>query len=739
MLLGCAVGMGCAEGMCCWAVSEFSIQQCNTFPFQIKYCRFQLGSMHSSPLLKFEHKIINLIFGRQRLQIGFAVCLAFEMDMAGQKGLYIRYMQHGALYGLVEELKDYIDNSIKVPVVLDCVLTNSDVQCLSSNPTKNQATDTKVAFSAFSGFCTQCDGVEFGAICVVDKNFENISKQKLSVTYDIPWEKLLQQVIPNPRHASSISLITTMLSNTTAELNFNEQLRLLNVLPAQQIMSCNDKRAIGYKLYVAWPLLSPKGLMVEHSVSMEKVVECLQNCVSFGKKKQSKRKPATKRKRTCQMPFLKRLHKTTTLAKRLLLTSSELPTSVFTPKMAPLDIFQGQLTSKGRVRVVERSPSSISLYWNKFDSLSSELQILRHLSACAVGHVLLEDELCGCAMCCVDVLWKCAVEMCCGDVLWRCAVEMCCWVVCVLSQHIRTAHRHSTSPQHIHIAHPHSTSSNKAHPHSKSTKHIHTAHRHPIPMLTNVNGFLSGQIVAHEFVTTTVKWSEEDGGLVNSELDYTSCQGCSMFSDSLQLLLSLTRADADELDGWCVHTMSIAALVPVLFQEEQLEQQSSFAAFVSHEVEMTDVCSVISKSATSVIFLAMVNVEKARSEEVARCSTCTFRLLGSQWSATCSNVRCKRGKNKMIKGVNELNSVCCHLQQAIHYWQTESIPSQPDCQEDNDLIFLGDDEGDVDYVSEESDNFTCDEGLHVTRHMHFVITSIQQIPTPQNIHPQSIT
>jgi hypothetical protein len=333
--------------------------------------------MHSSPLLKFEHKIINGIFGRHRLQTGFAVCLAFVMNMGHQKTMYVRYIQHGALSGLVEELKGHIENSFNVPVIVDCLLTNSDVQCLSTIPTKSQATDTKVAFSAFSSFCAQSLALEFGAICVVDKNFDNISNQKISVTYAVPWEKLFQQVIPNPKHASSLSLLTTTLSNTTEELNLNDQLRLLNILPAQQIMSCYDKRTIGYKLYVAWPLLSPKGLIIEQSVPIERVMESLQHCGSLGKRKQTKRKPATKRKRTDVIPFLKRLHKTTTLAKRLLLSSIQVSINVFTPKMAPIDIFQGQLTSKGRVRVLERSPCSITLYWNKFDALSSELHLLR--------------------------------------------------------------------------------------------------------------------------------------------------------------------------------------------------------------------------------------------------------------------------------------------------------------------------------------------------------------------------
>ena len=208
-------------------------------------------------------------------------------------------------------------------------------------------------------------------------------------------------------------------------------------------------------------------------------------------------------------------------------------------------------------------------------------------------------------------------------------------------------------------------------------------------------------------MTTTIKWSEEHEGLVNTDVDYTSCQGCSMFSDSLQLLLSVTKADADNLDGWCVHTMSIATLMPVLFQE-QLEQQSAFVAFVSNELTVNDVCSVISKSGSSMIMLAMVTLDKAKSEEVGRCSTCRFRFLGSQWSATCSNVRCKRGKNKMIKGINDLEGVCCHLQQAIPCWQAESVSSQSHRQ-DPGLLFLDDDEGN--YMSEEADNFICDEGL----------------------------
>ena len=196
-----------------------------------------------------------------------------------------------------------------------------------------------------------------------------------------------------------------------------------------------------------------------------------------------------------------------------------------------------------------------------------------------------------------------------------------------------------------------------------------------------------------DYVTTTVKWSIENEpvNFASDDFNFTSCQGCSMYCDSLSLLHSLsssTSSNPEALDGWCVHIISLASVMPGLFQEEVCQNLSAFAKFVKIQIQSTESCSMIKKTSTCLSFLTMVSVEKGFSEQVSRCSTCTFRLIGSQWLASCSNIRCKRGKNKKVSGNKMTQEVCCHLEEALPHWRAETDSSHA---EECDSVLMFDD------------------------------------------------
>lgn len=171
----------------------------------------------------------------------------------------------------------------------------------------------------------------------------------------------------------------------------------------------------------------------------------------------------------------------------------------------------------------------------------------------------------------------------------------------------------------------------------------------------------SETVTPDEFVVTTVSI----GAQLNPMEMSLTCLGCSGFCESLLIIDQSRESNAN---GWCVHSLSIPAIMSTLTNSNiQDESTSAFVQFVKLECASTlsSECTLLTRHLPRSRYLVITTVEEARADGVPRHSVCTQTQVANSWSVHCNSVKCKRGKNKMIKNIKSVDDVCCHIRKLL--------------------------------------------------------------------------
>ncbi len=181
---------------------------------------------------------------------------------------------------------------------------------------------------------------------------------------------------------------------------------------------------------------------------------------------------------------------------------------------------------------------------------------------------------------------------------------------------------------------------------------------------------LIGRILTEDFVITRVRCN------VNSNFEMSNatatCTGCSGFNDSVNLLRDLNQAESP----WCVHILSVMkAYECILVSQEARERDvlpsinipvSTFQEFIQRCYNDRRTCIAIRMWGEKSSFLVLAPEATAYSENVPTHSVCVIRNVSpSLRLISCSNVTCRKGKNKKVKKNKITSDTCCHLRHLL--------------------------------------------------------------------------
>ena len=172
---------------------------------------------------------------------------------------------------------------------------------------------------------------------------------------------------------------------------------------------------------------------------------------------------------------------------------------------------------------------------------------------------------------------------------------------------------------------------------------------------------------------------------INSNFEMSNatvaCTGCRGFNDSVSLLRDLDRHESP----WCVHILSMMkAYECILTAQESSERDtvtpadmfslSTFQIFVRRSYNDQRTCVLIRTWGGKSSYLVLAPLSHAYAENVPQNSICIIRNISTTLRLiSCSNVTCRKGKNKKIKKDKVASHTCCHLRHLL-----ESISSTAD-------------------------------------------------------------
>lgn len=151
-----------------------------------------------------------------------------------------------------------------------------------------------------------------------------------------------------------------------------------------------------------------------------------------------------------------------------------------------------------------------------------------------------------------------------------------------------------------------------------------------------------------------------------------TCTGCRGFNDSVNLLRDLNGAE----NPWCVHVLSVMkAYECILLSQDASERDvlpssnipvSTFQTFVQQSYNDRRTCISIRMWGEKSSFLVLAPEANAYSENVPVHSVCVIRHVSpSLRLVSCSNVTCRKGKNKKVKKNKITSDTCCHLRHLL--------------------------------------------------------------------------
>jgi hypothetical protein len=223
-------------------------------------------------------------------------------------------------------------------------------------------------------------GTHFTLFCSVDKN-NSVSLHSVGFeVLQIDMNSLVQSLIRIPTTRMSPFDLGTAVANldTASQLEIQQQIELLNKLPAQFTTRTSDQNSLGLPMHMAWQRLAPKHFIIHHSHNISLIETSFKNTLStlhqMKKTRPTETKIVSKKSKPNDLQqFLRRFQKRTG-ATRLSILSSQINNHMqqFRPELTCVEVYQKELPVRGHIRVTKLSPKSITVVWNKFDSVTSE-------------------------------------------------------------------------------------------------------------------------------------------------------------------------------------------------------------------------------------------------------------------------------------------------------------------------------------------------------------------------------
>ena len=327
--------------------------------------RQKLPKAFWTKLLKFEYDVLQLLFATKSQPLGVVILLTI--------GDYVRYLESGVLAGFTGEI---VRSLFTGETISDVIATHHDRLQLACPERKNRASREETVFERFSRLMASEDVqlTDLSACCVISRGserakiltFGKISSDQVSETVDKTMSNPLA-VRDNLNHLLSTLQQHQILTST--KLTLQEQLNLLNDLPAQNLTNvdtsgkiCKSSARSYYSAKSTALLDFPPSRLLnvirEHASSS---VQCV---------------PSRKRRKVRDPGISSVLQSRVRLfgMKQARSTSVSLSVTNHAIAMKPVDLFKQQIEQRGVIHATWRSPHELIIIWNKFLFSSSELQ-----------------------------------------------------------------------------------------------------------------------------------------------------------------------------------------------------------------------------------------------------------------------------------------------------------------------------------------------------------------------------
>jgi len=337
--------------------------------FQLSRCRKLLGKSFTSSVLKLEHKFIRSLIPRQH-QGGFAFCIGWRLQVDAEVILYTRVIEYGTLTGVINKLFE----KSSVRVVLDKILTQSDIARLRTTFSKPRADDWKLARADFDSFvATLNHNSHFATIIFADSKSTGLHS-----TIGQEWCGVDMDLIPSHimQPCATLAIDPFAAISLQTPMTFDEQLSVLNQVPSQCIISTKENVNNDLPLYLAWPCFAPKHTILTQAHNIDAIASSLEFTLSNSRHSRVKSRSTLKKRKRCNPSHLAILSHQTRLTKaaRVLMSDdiSIVSARSFVANLQPYQQYQNMMVQVGHIRICKNSDTEVRVVWNKFDSINSE-------------------------------------------------------------------------------------------------------------------------------------------------------------------------------------------------------------------------------------------------------------------------------------------------------------------------------------------------------------------------------
>ena len=338
---------------------------------QIRYLRSQIQPKIWSHILKWEHKLIKSFVAQFTAGGGIAMGIGKMNNCETDRICYLRTLDTGCLTSISRIFST--SDSCGAKVITDFIMAASDFKRLHTAALPRSSTNTNLlkSFDEFANNCTDRD--MFAYLCTTTaKGNVVIHCHGLNDTQEQHLRSCIDQCIRN-RVTETLAFSHDLVASLSEESTLQEQLDVLNTVPAQCFQQRKHGDSLGIALAHAWPASAPKFLLLQSNTTTSSVVTSY--CTTIGTKVEQRKCSSIhkgKRKRHCKLHhlFLRKVQEAT------LATPIRRPFGVSTisyeAKMTPVESFRVAIANSGIAKVITFSDHEFVVVWNNFDITTRE-------------------------------------------------------------------------------------------------------------------------------------------------------------------------------------------------------------------------------------------------------------------------------------------------------------------------------------------------------------------------------
>jgi hypothetical protein len=340
---------------------------------QIGGCREALYDALCVAILKWEHKLIKTFVKQFAIRGGIAAGVGIPIPSQGRNIVYFRTVECGVLSTLG---KQFLASAFPDCAIEDVLLTQSDIGRLTAGPVLHRSKMDQQAKESFLSFLATAPPTVAAYLCIVNqKGIICLNTQGLQHK-DGKMRDIAQTLVKSPV-ADERNLHHLKVPTGSCTLSLQQQLDIVNSIPAQHI-TVNTKESRSHQpLYVAWPNLSPKSMLLCNRPSPVAVYERYRStCNAILTPRTAPPSHSVcgrKRRRSCSTHhlFLRRLASAASSYTERARLQPGLSQHTFAVTMSPTETFQSAIASQGFARVVTFTDTYFEIIWNKFDPVKS--------------------------------------------------------------------------------------------------------------------------------------------------------------------------------------------------------------------------------------------------------------------------------------------------------------------------------------------------------------------------------